>query len=137
VFGDGHGVQAGHVGDPHHFVGGRTKVDVVDTDPELLDEAEAPGPDRPSRQRRPERDDHVDLRPAADQARFELALPDDLDHDSLGNGGRPVLRHLGPGVVLGEPLLADNPQLSASRFIRTRRAFGAASQCRISQRLPA
>jgi hypothetical protein len=47
VLGDGHGVEAGHVGDPHPFVGGRVKVDVVDPYSELLDEAEAPGPDGP------------------------------------------------------------------------------------------
>ncbi len=45
MLGDGHGVEAGHVGDPHPFVSGRIKVDVVDPDSELLDEAEAPGPD--------------------------------------------------------------------------------------------
>ena len=44
MLGDGHGVEAGHIGDPHPFVGGRIKVDVVDPDSELLDEAEAPGP---------------------------------------------------------------------------------------------
>ena len=41
MLGDGHGVEAGHVGDPHPFVGGHIKVDVVDPNPELLDEAEA------------------------------------------------------------------------------------------------
>ena len=52
MLGDGHGVEAGHVGDPHPFVGGRIKVDVVDPDPELLDEAEAAGSDGPPGQRR-------------------------------------------------------------------------------------
>jgi hypothetical protein len=42
VLGDGHGVEAGHVRDPHPFVGGRFKVDVVDANSKLLDEAEAP-----------------------------------------------------------------------------------------------
>ena len=47
MLGDGHGVEAGHVRDPHPFVGGRINVDVVDANSKLLDEAEAPGPDRP------------------------------------------------------------------------------------------
>ena len=81
-------------------------VDVVDPDCEL-DEAEAPGPKGPPGQRRPQRDDHVDGRPATDQARFELALPDHLDHGAAGKAGGPVLRLLGPGVILREPLLAD------------------------------
>jgi hypothetical protein len=51
VLGDRHGVEAGHVGDPHPFVGGRLEVDVVDSDPELLDEAEATRLDGPPRQR--------------------------------------------------------------------------------------
>jgi hypothetical protein len=111
VLGDGHGVEARHVGDPHPFVGGRIKVDVVDPDSELLDEAEAPGPDGPSGQRRPQRDDHVDGRSAVDQTRFELALADDLDHGAADKIAGPVLRHLGPSVILGEPLLADeHPQ---------------------------
>ena len=68
-------------------------------------------PDGPPGHRRPERHDHVDGRPAIDQARFELALPDDLDHDAAGKAGRAVLRHLGPSVVLGELLLAgEHPQ---------------------------
>jgi hypothetical protein len=66
VLGDGHRAEAGHVGDPHSFVSGHVKVDVVDPDPELLDEAEAPRPDGPPGQRRPQRDDHVDGRPAID-----------------------------------------------------------------------
>ena len=94
VLGDGHGIEAWHVGDPHPFVGGRIKVDVVDPHSELLDEAEAPRPDGPPGQRRPHRDDHVDGRPAIDQPRFESALPDDLDHGAIGDVGRPVLRHL-------------------------------------------
>ncbi|HEX9518926.1 MAG TPA: hypothetical protein VF940_22460 [Streptosporangiaceae bacterium] len=32
-------------------------------------------------------------RPATDQARFELALPDHLDHGAAGKTGGPVLRH--------------------------------------------
>jgi hypothetical protein len=48
VLGDGHGIQSGHVGDPHPFAGGRVKVDVVDPHSELLDEAEAPRPDSPA-----------------------------------------------------------------------------------------
>jgi len=59
VVGDGRGVEDGHAGDPHPFVGGRMNVDVVDPDCEL-DEAEAPGPKGPPGQRRPQRDDHVD-----------------------------------------------------------------------------
>ena len=51
MLGDGYGVQAGHVGDPYPFGGGRIKVDVVDPDSELLDETEAAGPDRPAGQR--------------------------------------------------------------------------------------
>jgi len=94
VLGDGHGVEAGHIGDPHPFVGGRIKVDVVDPDSELLDEAEAPGPDSPPGQRRPQRDDHVDGRAAIDQTPFELALADHLNHGSAHKTGRPVLRHL-------------------------------------------
>lgn len=113
MLGDGHSVEASHVGDPYPFVGGRIKVDVVDPDSELLDEAEAPRPYCPLGQRRPQRDDHVDGRPATEQARFELALPDDLDDGTAGKGVRPVLWHLGPGVVLGEPVLADeHPQRS-------------------------
>ena len=107
MLGDGHGVQAGHVGDPHPYVGVRIKVDVVDPDSELLDQAEAPGPDGPPGQRRPQRDDHVDGRPATDQTRFELALADHLDHGASDKIGGPVLRHLGPSAILGEPLLAD------------------------------
>jgi hypothetical protein len=107
VLGYGHGVEAGHVGDPHPFVGGRVKVDVVDPHSELLDEAKAPGPDGPPGQGRPQRNDHVDGRPAIDQTRFEPALARHLDHDAAGKTGRPVLRHLRPGVILGKPLLAD------------------------------
>jgi len=115
---DGHRVEAGHVGNPHPFVGGRIKVDVVDPDSELLDEAEAPGPDGPPGQRRPQRDDHVDGRPATDQTLFELALADHLDHGAVGKPGGPVLRHLGPGVILGEPLLADeHPQRPFLRMV--------------------
>ncbi len=84
MLGDGHGVEAGHVGDPHPFVGGHFKVDVVDANSKLLDEAEAPRPDRPPGQRRPERDDYVDGRPVISQTRFELALPDDFDHGAAG-----------------------------------------------------
>ena len=130
MLGDGHGVEAGHVGDPHPFVGGRFKVDVVDPDSKLLDEAEAPRPDRPPGQRRPERDDHVDGRPAIGQTRFELALPDDLDHGAAGKAGRPVLRHLGPGVILGEPLLADqHPQRPLVGLASTGDVFAEASVC--------
>ena len=107
MLGDGHGVEAGHVGDPHPLVGRRIKVDVVDPDSELLDKAEAPGPDGPPGQRRPQRNDHVDGRPATDQTRFELALAEYLDHDAAGQASGPVLRHLRPSVILGEPLLAD------------------------------
>jgi hypothetical protein len=52
VLGDGRGVEAGQVGDPHPFVGGRLKVDVIDPDPELLDEAEAARLDGPPALRR-------------------------------------------------------------------------------------
>lgn len=108
---DGNSVEAGHIGDPHPFVGGRIKVDVVDPDSELLDEAEAPSPNGPPGQRRPHRDDYVDDWPAIDQTRFELALADHLDHGAAHKTGGPVLRHLGPSVILGEPLLADeHPQ---------------------------
>jgi hypothetical protein len=107
VLGDGHGVEPGHIGHPHTFVRGRVKVHVVDPDSELLDEAEVPRPDRRPGQQRPERDDHVDGRPPIDQARFELTLPDDLDHEAAGKAGGPELQHVGPGVVLGEPLLSD------------------------------
>jgi hypothetical protein len=111
VLGDRNGVEAGHVGDPYPFAGGRIKVDVVDPDSELLDEAEAPGPDSAPGQRRPHRDDYIDGRPAIDQTRFELALADHLDHGAADKTGGPVLRHLGPSVILGEPLLADeHPQ---------------------------
>jgi hypothetical protein len=99
-------LRALDVGDPHPFVGGRIKVDVVDPDSELLDEAEHPGQDGPPRQGRPQRDDDVHVRPTIDQALFELALADDLDHDSARKAGKPVLRHLRPSVVLGEPLLS-------------------------------
>lgn len=51
MLGDGHCVEAGHVRDPHPFVGGRLKVDVVDPYPELLDEAEATRLDGPPGQR--------------------------------------------------------------------------------------
>ena len=94
MLGDGHGVEAGHIGDPHPFVGGRIKVDVVDPDSELLDEAEAPGPDSPPGQRRPQRDHHVDGRAAIDQTPFELALADHLNHGTAHKTGRPVIRHL-------------------------------------------
>ena len=77
-----------------------SKVDVVDPDSELLDEAEAARADCPPGQLRPQWDDHVDGRAAIDQARFELALPDDLDYETPGKAGRPVLRHLGPSAVL-------------------------------------
>jgi hypothetical protein len=99
VLGDGHGVEAGHVGDPYPLVGGRIQVDVVDPDSELLDEAEAPGPDGAPGQRRPQRDDHVNGRPAIAQTRFELALADHLDHGAADETGGPVPRHLGPGVI--------------------------------------
>jgi len=93
------------------FVGSRVKVDVVDPDSELLDEAEAPGPDGPSWQRGPQRDDHVNGRPAIGQTGFKLPLADHLDHGAASKAGGPVFRHLRPGVVLGEPLLADeHPQ---------------------------
>src|SRR6476619_6213663 len=99
--------------DAYPFVFGHIQIDVLDPDSELLDETEAPGPDCWPWQRRPQRDHHVDGRPAIDQVGFELALTDDLDHGPAGETGRPVLRHLGPGVILGEPLLADeHPQLS-------------------------
>ena len=47
MLGDGHGIQAGHIGDPHPFVGGRIQIDVVDPDSKLLDEAKAPDPNSP------------------------------------------------------------------------------------------
>ena len=85
---------------------------------ELLDEAEAPAPYSPPGQPRPHGDDHVDGRPAIGQTRFELALADYLDHDPAGKTGGPVLRHLGPGLILGEPLLADeHPQRSLRRAV--------------------
>ena len=71
MLGDGHRVEARHVGHPHPCAGGCVKVDVVDPDSELLDEPEAPRPDSPAGQRRPHRDDHVNGRPAIDQPRFE------------------------------------------------------------------
>ena len=91
MLGDGHGIEAGHVGGPHPFIGGRVKIDVVDPHSELLDEAEAPAPDSPPGQRRPHGDDHVDGRPAIGQTRFELALADRLDHDPAGKARGPVL----------------------------------------------
>jgi hypothetical protein len=94
MLGDGHRVQAGHVGDPHPFAGGRIKVDVVDPDSELLDEPEAPRPDSPAAQWRSHRDDHVNGRPGINQPRFEPALADDLDHNAISNAGRPVQGHL-------------------------------------------
>ena len=110
VLGDGHRVEAGHVGDPHPGGGGRVQVDVVDSDSELLDEPEAPRPDSRAGQRRPHRDDHVHGRPAIDQPRFEPCPTTSITARSA-TPGRPVLRHLRPGVVLGEPLLADkHPQ---------------------------
>jgi hypothetical protein len=118
VLGDRHGVEAGHAGDPHPFIGGRIKVDVVDPDSELLDEAEAPGPDGPPRQRGPQGDDHVDGRPAIGQTGFELPRADHLDHGAAGQAGGPVPRHLGPGVILGEPLPADeHPQRTLVRLV--------------------
>src|SRR5580704_17599189 len=75
-------------------------------------------PDSPPGQRRPQGDDHVDGRPAIGQTRFELALADYLDHNPAGKTGGPVLRHLGPGLILGEPLLADeHPQRSLRRAV--------------------
>ena len=120
MLGDGHGVEAGHVGDPHPFVGGRLQIDVVDANSKLLDEAEAPCPDGPPGQRRPERDDDVDGRPGVGQPRFKLALSDDFNHGTAGKAGRPVLRHFGPGVILGEPLLTDqHPKRPGVRLVST------------------
>jgi hypothetical protein len=46
-------------------------------------------------------------RPAVGQTGFELALADHIDHGAAGQDGGPVPWHFGPGVILGEPLLAD------------------------------
>ena len=129
MLGDGHGVEAGHVRDPHPFVGGRFKVDVVDANSKLLNEAEAPRSDGLPGQRRPERDDDVDGRPAVSQTRFELALPDDFDYGAARNAGRPVLRHLGPGVILGEPLLTDQHSQRPRVALLSRAVTAAAGRC--------
>jgi hypothetical protein len=56
-----------------------------------------------------------DGRPAVHQAGFELALACHLDHGAAGQPDGPVLRHLGPGVILGEPLLPTSTRSGTSR----------------------
>ena len=111
MFGDGHGVEARHVGDPHPFVGGRVKVDVVDAGSELLDEAEAPRPiARPGSGDQSETTTSTGGPPSSKRPSSWPWPTTSITKRPARLEGR-VLRHLGPGVVLGEPLFADeHPQ---------------------------